>query len=153
MRQGIVTVYQGLELAKIASERADCSRRQAGVVIITSYGDILSTGANQAPPGIPGCASAGGCPRARSAVDPLSSYDTGPGTCISVHAEAFALMRADWGRLASATMYTTDEPCDGCARLICGSPLAYLVTPTRRSAVPSYRAEVYARLTGQPALD
>lgn len=54
------------------------------------------------------------------AVEAGSSYDTGPGACIALHAEQNALVRA--GTLArGAHLYLTDEPCDGCWKLIRGA--------------------------------
>lgn len=149
-----ITDEEGLALAELLSEGADCSRRQVGVLIaLAESGSILSVGTNQAPEGVPGCASADGCPRARSSVEPTSSYDTGSGVCISVHAEQYALMRADWDLLRGATLFSNHEPCDGCARIICASPLARIVTPSRSQLVPSYRDEVYARLTRLDPVD
>lgn len=55
------------------------------------------------------------CPEA---VGPGSSYDTGPGACIAVHAEANAILFADRHRLPGAVLYLTHEPCDGCMKLI-----------------------------------
>lgn len=62
-----------------------------------------------------------------SAADPGSSYDTGPGSCISVHAEANAIIYADHGRCLGATIYVTDQPCDGCYRLIDGAGISRVV--------------------------
>lgn len=56
------------------------------------------------------------CP---DAVEPGSSYDTGPGTCISTHAEGNAkadAMRRGGGDLAGCTLYVSCEPCEGCVR-------------------------------------
>ena len=62
------------------------------------------------------CGNAWPCP---DAVAPGSSYDTGPGTCISTHAEGNAkadAMRRGGGDLAGCTLYVSCEPCDGCVR-------------------------------------
>lgn len=54
-----------------------------------------------------------------SAVSPGSSYDTGPGACISTHAEINCVMDVDnRDRLTGATLYVTDAPCDGCLKII-----------------------------------
>lgn len=56
------------------------------------------------------------CP---DAVEPGSSYDTGPGTCISTHAEGNAkadAMRRGGGDLAGCVAYISREPCEGCVR-------------------------------------
>jgi dCMP deaminase len=55
------------------------------------------------------------CPEAAV---PGSSYDTGPGSCISIHAEANALLYADRDKCEGATLYCTDQPCDGCKKLL-----------------------------------
>ena len=62
------------------------------------------------------CGNAWPCP---DAVEPGSSYDTGPGACIASHAEANAVadaMQRNGGRLAGAIMYVSCEPCEGCVR-------------------------------------
>lgn len=67
---------------------------------------------------IPGCACGEVWP-CRWAVDPGSSYDTGPGACIASHAEQTALADVEARyRLDGATMYVTAEPCGGCAKQI-----------------------------------
>jgi deoxycytidylate deaminase len=58
------------------------------------------------------------CP---DAVAPGSSYDTGPGACISSHAEANAVadaQRKGYSTLPDATLYVSCEPCEGCVRHI-----------------------------------
>lgn len=63
-----------------------------------------------------GCGNAWPCP---DAVEPGSSYDTGPGTCINTHAEGNAkadAMRRGGGDLAGCTAYISCEPCEGCVR-------------------------------------
>lgn len=107
----------GWILANAVASRADCSRRKVGAVILSDDHRVVGTGYNGAQPGGPSCL-AGQCPRAASSVSPGSSYDTGPGACIAVHAEANAILFADRRDLEGATMYTTDEPCEGCRKLI-----------------------------------
>jgi len=106
--------------AEWASERGACSRRQVGALIIDPVShDIIEPGYNGPPSGHPDCLQ-GACPRATSGVEPGSSYDTGPGRCIAIHAELNAIIRA--GRRArGAHMYLTHEPCDGCMKAIMGS--------------------------------
>lgn len=125
----------GLALAKTVALRADCSRRQVGAVLMTPDHSIVSTGYNGAPPGHPGCLTSGACPRGVSDVLPGSSYDTGAGSCIALHAEQNALLRATWEDMFGSTLYITDEPCDGCWRMIAGTPIAWAQWPggTRRN--------------------
>jgi dCMP deaminase len=93
---------------------------------------IIATGYNGAAAGAPGCLTADACPRGRLSLDevlPGSSYDTGPGACIAIHAEANALLYADGHRTRGATLYVTSEPCEGCQRLIDGAGIIRVVHP------------------------
>lgn len=118
----------GMSLAEAAATRADCTRRKVGAVILTSEQRVVSTGYNGAPKGMPGCLSDNACPRGTSNVVPLStSYDTGPGSCIALHAEQNALLRASWADMQGSTLYVTCEPCPGCMRMIRGTPLASVI--------------------------
>lgn len=90
----------------------------------------------------------GGCPRGRSNVDPGSSYDTGAGACVALHAEQNALIHRTSSDVAGATLYLvclkpvaatpqdwhlvlheSQGPCDGCARLLAGHGIKEVVTP------------------------
>lgn len=117
-----------LQIARAVSARADCTRRKVGAIIVK--GDrIVSTGYNGAAAGKPGCLTAGACPRGRLSVHevaPGSSYDTGSGACIALHAEQNAILRAGLDA-RGAVLYITDEPCDGCARLIEGAGIVRVV--------------------------
>jgi len=64
------------------------------------------------------------------AVEPGSSYDTGAGACIALHAEQNAIIRASHLDMLGATLYVTDEPCGGCWRMIQGTPIARVVWPS-----------------------
>lgn len=117
-----------IAVARAVAGRADCTRRQVGAVIVAGN-RIVATGYNGAPAGQPGCASDGACPRAHTTVAPGSSYDTGPGACIAIHAETNALLYAGRDRCAGATLYVTDTPCDGCRRLIAAAGIGQVITP------------------------
>jgi dCMP deaminase len=143
-----------LAIAATVATRADCTRSQVGAVIVKDN-QIIQPGYNGAPPGKPGCLSAGACPRGRhyaivnpveswravcacgepswpcpQGADPgVSTYDTGPTACIAVHAEANALLRAGRDRCLGASLYVTREPCDGCQRLIEASGIIRVVWP------------------------
>ena len=126
----------GVELAMTVARRADCSRRQVGAVIRRHDHRIVATGYNGAPAGSPGCLTAGACPRGRSDVAPGSSYDTGAGACIALHAEQNALLRASWDEMWGSTLYCTDKPCEGCMRMIMGTPLAAVMWPDEHTGEP-----------------
>lgn len=115
-----------LAVARVIATRADCTRRQVGAVIVRNN-RIVATGYNGVPAGEPGCLTAGACPRGHSDVPPGSSYDTGPGACIGIHAEANALLYAARDKCEGAVLYCTDAPCDGCARLLAGADIERIV--------------------------
>lgn len=120
-----------LGIAKAVSARADCSRAQHGAIIVQNN-RIVATGYNGAPAGHPGCATRGACPRAKLAYDELatgSSYDTGPGACIALHAEQNALLRCSWADQQDATMYVTGACCAGCQKMVSGSALRRVMWP------------------------
>lgn len=143
-----------LGIATAVSARADCTRSLVGAVI-TKDNQIIQPGYNGAPPGMPGCLSAGACPRGRHyAIDNpveswrpvcacgepswpcpkqaepgVSTYDEGPTACISVHAEANAIIRAGRDRCIGATIYVTRKPCDPCFRLILAAGIIRVIWP------------------------
>ena len=117
-----------LEIARVVSTRADCRRRQVGCVIVDKAHRIISTGYNGAPAGDPGCLE-GHCPRgllSYSEIEANSSYDVGPGRCISLHAEANALLYAGKD-VRGATAYITDPPCPTCTKLLKGAGISRVV--------------------------
>ena len=121
-----------LSISRAVAARADCTRRKAGAVLVKNN-RIVSCGYNGSPAGEPGCLTDNSCPRGAAdfaAVAPYSSYDSGPGACIAVHAEANALLYADRDRTEGAILYTTPgDPCEGCFKLIKGSGVTSVYTP------------------------
>jgi dCMP deaminase len=137
-----------VSIAHAVALRADCSRRRVGAVLVSPDHRVISTGYNGSPPGGPSCLE-GECPRGRhylpydspgfctcgepwpcaEGVAPGSSYDTGAGACIANHAEGNALLYAGASNCAGATLYITDAPCGGCARLISGVGIIRTVYP------------------------
>jgi len=121
-----------LAIATAVAARADCTRRKAGAVLVKDH-RIVATGYNGAPAGDKGCLSDGACPRGaldHSAVPAYSSYDSGPGACIAVHAEANCLLYADRDKCEGAVLYCVPGvPCAGCEKLIRGAGVASVYTP------------------------
>jgi dCMP deaminase len=127
-------------VARAVSTRGECTRRQVGAVILDAQRRICGAGYNGAAPGAPSCLD-GACPRGQhyevsygpndpgcacgdpwpcpDAVAPGSSYDTGPGACIAVHAELNALLDvSDRSRLDGAILFVTAVPCEGCLKIL-----------------------------------
>lgn len=119
-----------LMIAEAVATRADCRRRQYGSVIVKDH-RIVSTGYNGSPAGAAGCLS-GACPRGMlsySEIQAYTDYENGPGRCISIHAEANAIMYADYDRLQGASIYITGAPCSACSKLIAGAGITRRVWP------------------------
>lgn len=122
-----------LEIAKVISTRADCTRAHHGAVIVDSDKRLVSTGYNGSPSGAPGCLTAAACPRGRLTSEELGhlagGYDDplSPGFCTSIHAEANAIIYAGRSRTAGSTIYITGEPCHGCVKLIHAAGLIRIV--------------------------
>lgn len=125
-----------------AASRADCTRSKVGAILVNASNEVRGTGYNGAPSGVPGCLSAGTCPRGLhyqasalcacgeiwpcpGAVAPDSDYSN----CIADHAERNAIRHAPPGELPGSTLYTTREPCPGCWTLIRAAGIARVVTP------------------------
>lgn len=126
---------QGILGAMAFCLRADCTRRWVACVITDAHGRVIGAGRNGAPPGRPGCLSAGACPRGQldySQVGPGTAYSTGSaGACIANHAETNGVAFSDPILRRGGTIYITDPPCDDCSRLLAGSGLYRAVWPER----------------------
>lgn len=111
--------------------RADCTRRQIGAVLVDRYGRLRGSGYNGGRSKGPSCL-AGECPRGLlsvAQVAPGSSYDTGPGSCIALHAEQNLMLYTDPDDRRGGTVYISDEPCEGCRRMLEGSGITRVVWP------------------------
>ena len=117
--------------------RSLCSKARAGAVIADTNNRIVSTGYNGPPAGfthseLP-CKH--WCPRGATDA-PLEA-------CVSVHAEANALLSGDRSSWIDGTMYVTKHPCFDCAKLIANSGLARLVVTAAAGPQEERHNEVY----------
>jgi dCMP deaminase len=111
-----------LNIADAVAQRADCTRRRVGAVVVKKN-RIVSTGYNGAAAGGPSCLG-GECPRGLDLHAPSTpDYSN----CIAVHAEANALLYADRDKCEGATIYVTDAPCIECTKLIYGAGISHVV--------------------------
>ena len=93
-----------MAVAQVMSNRATCPRLRTGAVIATADHQIVASGYNGAPRGLPHC-------------DEVGCLMEG-GHCVrAVHAEANAILQAARRgvSLAGTTMYTLHRPCIRCA--------------------------------------
>lgn len=113
-----------MAVADSLAARSLCCRAQVGAVIVTRDNRAVSPSYNGAARGdtrVNGSCS-DWCPRAQSG-DSGSDY----GTCRAIHAEANALIRADYSEIQGATIYVTGSICIGCAKNIANSGISRVV--------------------------
>ena len=72
----------------------------------------------------------------QDAVEPGSSYDTGPGFCGAVHAEINAIMDSSRSERKNSVMYISEEPCVGCLKIIACSGVLRVIWPGGRLDFP-----------------
>lgn len=104
-----------MKIAVIVSERSTCFRKAVGAVIVKNK-QIVSTGYNGAPAGLPDCFDNRGCLRDILKIE--SGRDKT--VCLAAHAEKNAIaFAARYGiSIEGSTMYVTYAPCYDCAKMI-----------------------------------
>lgn len=129
-----------LDVAEIILERGTCIRRNFGAVIVKDD-VIVSTGYTGAPRGRANCSDLQCCTRERLNIPKGQRYEL----CRSVHAEANAIIAADYKELLGATLYLCCrdaksyelygdvEPCAMCKRLIINAGIKTVVVRTTKT--------------------
>ncbi|MCK5686440.1 cytidine/deoxycytidylate deaminase family protein, partial [bacterium] len=102
------------EIADLVSSRSTCLRNQVGAVIVKES-QILSTGYNGAPKGLPHCDEVG-CIREELGVKPGTRHEL----CRGLHAEQNALIQAaNYGvSTENAIMFCNLTPCIVCSKMM-----------------------------------
>jgi dCMP deaminase len=126
-----------IDVANTIRWRSLCSKARAGAVIADAHNRIVSTGYNGPPAGfnhseLP-CAM--WCPRGMN--------DVSLEQCVSVHAEANALISGNRSSWVGGTIYVTKHPCLECAKLIANSGLTRLVVTTAAGLQEDRHTVVY----------
>lgn len=110
-----------MECAEAIGQRSRCCMAQVGAIIVTPDNRANSTGYNGPAKGLPyegtcenWCRKAQGILRGEPRTPDYSS-------CESIHAEANALLRADWSQIQHGTAYVSAAVCINCARLLANS--------------------------------
>lgn len=120
-----------LKMAETACLRSTCLRAQFGAVLVNKHA-IISTGYNGAASGVRSCLEKGECVRERLNIPSGENYEI----CHSVHAEANAIIRADFDLMDDATLYIfgiqqgkprSGMPCFMCWRLIFNAGIGKVV--------------------------
>jgi dCMP deaminase len=120
-----------LKMAETACLRSTCLRAQFGAVLVKNN-TIISTGYNGAASGVRSCLEKGECVREQLNIPSGENYEI----CHSVHAEANAIIRADFDLMDDATLYIfgvqkdkprSGMPCFMCWRMIFNSGIGKVV--------------------------
>lgn len=124
-----------LDLALDVAKRSTCLRRKYGAVIVKDD-RIVSTGYNGAPRGRENCCDRGMCLREELKVPSGQRYEL----CRSVHAEANAIIHANYTDMICGTLYLAgcdaltgvplpiSEPCSMCKRMIINAQIERVVS-------------------------
>ena len=124
-----------LGIADAVAKRSTCMVRQYGAVIVKDD-EIISTGYNGSPRGLPNCIDENLCPR--SAFNPSLVQGKEYDRCVSVHAEMNAIISSRRADMAESTLYLScfdyqlreqvyGFPCDMCTRLMLNAGIRRLV--------------------------
>lgn len=115
-----------MNIAHAAKARADCTRRTVGAIIVKGK-QIVSTGYNGTPRGLKNC-SEGGCERCNA---DETQYPRGKDLdkCACNHAEENAIVQAALHGISTdgGTLYTTNNPCTICAKMIMNAGIKKIV--------------------------
>ena len=123
-----------LDIAQTVLSRGTCLRRNFGAAIVKND-RIVSTGYSGAPRGRRNCCDIGYCRRERMGVPRGERYEL----CRSVHAEANAIIAADYKDLLGATLYLVGvdaktgeliedaNSCSMCKRLIINAGISTVI--------------------------
>jgi len=150
-----------MAVAVSMSKRSKCVNRQVGAVIVTKENRPMAVGYNGPPANFnkqpvlhfgnqqklvnTNNSCNGFCPRG-------GSNDRGPSysNCVSVHAEANALLFADRRDYEGGTIYVTQPPCWDCAKLIANSGIVSVLVLASEDdpPFPSYPAIEFLKSCG-----
>lgn len=103
-----------MKICDDVASRATCERHKIGAVIVRDK-QILSTGYNGAPRGLPHCLEVG-CIRNKLGIASGTQHEI----CAAVHAEQNAIIQCAYHGTSSkdATLYVNTSPCRICAKII-----------------------------------
>lgn len=112
-----------MDIARVVATRSTCLRRSVGAILVHDK-RILATGYNGAPTGVAHCHEVG-CLREQLGVAPGERHEI----CRGSHAEQNVLAQAARHGTAveGATLYSTNEPCAICTKLLINAGIVEVV--------------------------
>ena len=113
-----------MEMAKLAAKRSTCLRRQVGAILVRDN-QILATGYNGAPVGLPNCCDLNECIRRKMNIPSGERHEL----CRAVHAENNAITQCavNGTSCKGATIYITASPCSMCLKQIINAHIVRIV--------------------------
>lgn len=122
------------ELTVTVSKRSTCIRRQVGAIIVRDN-QILSTGYNGAPSGIPHCTEET-CIRSQMKIPSGERTEL----CMGAHAETNAIAQAAKNGVSinNAKIYISAMPCSSCLKSIINSGIKEIVVIVGEGLLPYY---------------
>jgi dCMP deaminase len=117
-----------MAMADVMAVRSKCVRRQIGAVIVSPDNSQVWVGYNGPPAdwelqGKLGVSCEMWCERAK-----FNQGTPGYDNCITIHAEANALLKSDRASRQGGTIYVTSFPCWDCGKMIANSGIKRVVT-------------------------
>ena len=112
-----------MEIAQVVSKRSTCLRRSVGAVLVKDK-QILATGYNGTPKGLPHCEDVG-CLREQLHVPSGQNHEL----CRGIHAEQNAVIQAavHGSSTDGATIYCTHQPCVVCTKILINAGIKRIV--------------------------
>lgn len=121
-----------LDIAETVASRATCLRRKYGAIIVKDD-QIIATGYNSAPRGVPNCCDLGQCAREKNNIPHGERYEQ----CRAIHAEMNAIISASRTDMLGQTLYLVGlengnyvedaTPCLMCTRAIVNAGLHQVI--------------------------
>ena len=113
-----------MSMAELASKRSSCLRRQVGAVIVKNN-QVLATGYNGAPKGLPNCCDLGKCLRKEMGIPSGERQEL----CRAVHAENNAITQCAVNGVSckGGTLYVTASPCIMCTKQLINGGIIRIV--------------------------
>lgn len=109
-----------MRVAITVAQRSKCINRQVGAVIVDKHNRPIAVGYNGPPANFKAAGSCKEFCERGGSENRSASYSN----CVSVHAEANALLFADRREYEGGTIYVTSPCCFECAKLVSNSGLA-----------------------------